>query len=276
MKCPRCGSTNLQKKGKRGNKQRFRCKDCSSSFTDGVIYKEAPVHEKLQKVCSRCGSLHVVRDGKLVDGAQRYLCKDCSLRFSENSTESLTIQWECPYCGGTLRYAGYGSLGQREYKCKNCHKNCSGDQVTGKPIKREYFSRVNKDIECPICSSLHIKKGGITEDGRQKYICLDCRKAFMTSYKSKPKPIGTKVKVIKDVLKGGNIRKLASLYNYSERHIREFMTPFYAKEQITPEQKALIIKFGAHCRVPVNYMAEYIGCSEKMCKKVVKEYLENF
>ena len=142
MKCPRCGSKDLQKKGKRLGKQRFRCKECSCSFTEGIPYKEAPSYKKLTKECSRCGSNHIVRDGKLEDGAQRYLCKDCNLRFSDNSPDSLITDWE------------------------------------------------------------------------------------------------------------------------------------HVQEEITKEQKQLIIRFGYHCKVPVSYLAEYIHCSKGMCRRVLKEYEE--
>lgn len=272
MKCPRCGSTDLQKKGKRLGRQRYRCKDCSSSFTEGIKYKEAPIYEALDKVCSRCGSNNVVRDGKLQDGAQRYICKDCNLRFSDNSSESLTTSWECPYCGHTLVYSGYGKLGQREYRCNNCKRSCSGDQVTGQPIKRVYFSETNTDVTCPVCNSLNVRKAGISKDGRQKFVCKDCHKGFMHDYKLKPKPTGLKQEVIKRILNGENLRKVSVSTGYSERYIREFMEPYYAYETITKEQKNLITKFGCHCNVPINYLAQYIKCSERMCKKIIKQY----
>lgn len=272
MICPRCGSSDLQKKGKRLGRQRYRCKECSSSFTEGIPYKEAPVYEAAQKVCSRCGSKSIVRDGKLKDGAQRYLCKDCNLRFSDNSSESLTILWECPYCGGTLIYSGYGKLGQREYNCKDCHKSCSGDLITGKPIKRLSFSEVNVSVFCPYCNSLNIKKAGIAKGNRQKYICKDCKRHFMTDYKVTPKSKDLKNKVIKYLLNGANLKKVSTASGYSQRYIREFMEPFYANETITEEQKQLIIKFGGHCRVPVDFLAPYVKCSERMCRKIIKGF----
>ena len=56
MNCPKCGSEDLQKKGMRAGRQRYRCKSCSSSFTEGVPYKEAPKYEVLDKVCPHCGT----------------------------------------------------------------------------------------------------------------------------------------------------------------------------------------------------------------------------
>ena len=276
MICPKCGGENLQKKGKRLGNQRYRCKDCGSSFTEGVRYIEAPKYEKLKKECPKCGKKHIVRDGKLQDGAQRYLCKDCGLRFSENSTESLTTSWECPYCGHILSYSGYGKLGQREYRCNHCKKSCSGDQITGQPIKRISFSEINTSIECPRCGSLKIRKSGISKDGRQKYTCKECGKSFMSNYLAKRKPLGLKQEAIKRVLNGESIKKVSESTGYSKRYIREFMEPYFESETINREQKELITKFGGHCNVPVGYLAEYVKCSEKMCKKIIKEYIENF
>ena len=34
IKCPKCGSENIKKNGKKDNKQRFLCKDCLKTFTD--------------------------------------------------------------------------------------------------------------------------------------------------------------------------------------------------------------------------------------------------
>ena len=272
MNCPRCGSENLQKKGKRLGNQRYRCKDCSASFTEGVPYKEAPNYEVLEKKCSRCGSTEVVRDGKLEDGAQRYLCKGCGLRFSDNSAESLTIRWECPYCGAPLIYSGYGKLGQREYKCSSCNKSCSGDMITGKPIKRVAFKEHNTSVSCPCCGSKNIRKAGIAKGGRQRYRCNECEKQFMTDYRLPPKKAGLKERIIGLIMNGYNLKKVGKQLGFSERYIREFMEPFYEGECISDEQRQLIIKYGAHCKVPIDYLAPYVRCSEKMCRKVIKEY----
>lgn len=271
MKCPKCGSTDLQKKGKRAGNQRYRCKNCSSSFTEGIPYTEAPKYEVLKKKCPKCGKEHVVRDGKLQDGAQRYLCRDCGLRFSENSTESLSTSWKCPYCDGTLIYSGYGKLGQREYRCKNCGKSCSGDLLTGEPIKRVAFRESNTSVYCPECGSLDIRKAGFKKTRKQSYRCNNCGKQFITNYTIKPKEKGLKEKAIYLILRGHNLRKVSRELGFSERYVRDFMRPYYKAEQISQEQRDLIVRFGYHCSVPVNYLAPYIKCSERICKTIIKE-----
>lgn len=272
VKCPRCGSKDLQKKGQRLGRQRYRCKKCSSSFTEGVQYREAPTYDKLNISCSKCGSKNIVRDGKLLGGAQRYLCKDCGMRFSDNSSESLTIQWECPYCGGTLRYSGFGKLGQREYFCSNCKRSCSGDLVTGKPIKRTYFRDINESVECPACRSMNIRKAGIAKGNRQKYICNDCSKHFMTDYEKEPKSQEMKDEIINLVLKGNNVAKVSKDMGFSKRYVMEFMQPYFNKETLSRNQKELIIKYGHFLKVPIGYLAPYIPCSEYACRKFLCKY----
>lgn len=272
MNCPQCKGEDLQKRGKRSGKQRFSCKKCGCSFTEGIPYKKAPSYDPLSKVCLRCGSSHVVRDGKLLDGTRRYLCRDCNLRFGENSNESLSTSWICPDCKHTLQYSRTNELGQQEYKCPNCNKYYLREELTKKSIIREPFSKTNIHVNCPFCNSKNIRKTGMAKGDRQKYLCKDCKKYFMTEYKVKPKKEGLKEEIISCIMHGGNIRKVGEKYGFSERYIREFLKPYYSKETITKEQRNLIIKFGYYCSVPVDYMAEYIKCSEKMCRKVLKEY----
>ncbi len=175
MKCPSCGSTDLQKKGSRNGKQKFRCKECYASFTEGVPYlrrgKLAPLTDF---ECPSCGSTRVVRDGKLEDGAQRYKCRSCN-------------------CG---------------------------------------FSTKTSGVISP-------------ED---------------------------KVSIVQKVLAGKNIEKLKSEYKCTSEFIKDLVKPHYASETITPEQKKDIIKYGYYLRVPVDYMAEYIKCSEHKCEEVLKKF----
>ncbi|WP_128426686.1 IS1 family transposase [Gudongella oleilytica] len=37
---------------------------------------------EINKVCRKCGSVTIVKDGKRADGVQKYLCKDCNSRFT--------------------------------------------------------------------------------------------------------------------------------------------------------------------------------------------------
>ena len=177
MKCPNCNSTNLQKKGMRAGKQRYKCKDCEANFTEGVPYKKQLQLPPVSNiVCRNCGNTSVIRDGKLEDGSQRFKCPKCKLSFST------------------------------------------------KPPRR--LSSVEK------------------------------------------------IDLIKAVLIGGNIKKLTLKYNCTSKFIEKLVSPYYAAETITPNQKKDIIKYGYYLKVPVDYMAEYIKCSEHKCTEVIENYKE--
>lgn len=272
MKCPNCGSEHLQKKGSRGGKQRYRCTVCFSSFTEGVPYKPAVKLPPLDIECPRCKSHKVNRDGK-DNGGQRFRCMECGLGFSEKTNyEALEpIKWTCPYCGGSLNYSGYGKKGQRHFYCKSCNRSCSADLETGEPIKKVTFKDINKDIHCPVCNSLALKKGG-TSKGRPKFTCCDCGKHFVLNPEKDVKDITTKKIIINKVLKGADLHKVAEEYKYNYDHLRKIMRPYYSAERITNEQANLIVKFGVHLNVPMDYLAEYVKCSRRMCKNIMDKY----
>ena len=253
MKCPRCGSNHLQKKGKRVGRQRYRCAECSASFTEGVPYKESVKLPPLDIKCPRCESKKVNRDGKEKD-YQRYRCQSCGLGFSEKTNFKALepIKWTCPYCGGKLSYSGYGSKGQRNYYCRSCKKSCSGDIETGEPIKRTVFKTVNKEVKCPICDSFSLKKSGFSK-GRQRYTCDNCGKHFVECPERDVKPMSTRNIIIKKVLDGANLRKLAEEYKYNYDHLRRLVRPFCRNEKISKEQAQQITKYGVHLGVPIDY-----------------------
>lgn len=270
MNCPKCESTNLSPKGKRAGKQRYRCKDCGTCFTEGVEYKPAIRQDKPDITCISCGSTNVMRDGKLADGSQRYQCRDCKRNFSSKSIPRPKIRWKCPYCKGELHYSGYSKKGLPEYKCTNCGKSCTARKTgkTGKPIERLPFHEINSEVSCPCCNSTNLKKAGFSPNGTQRFICRDCNKAFNADTKIHP----SKEELIKLIFKGHNLNKLSESSNYSIRYLREIAQPYYKKEIITLKQQQDIIKYGHYLKVPVNYMAEYIKCSEHMCRQVLMKY----
>lgn len=267
MRCPNCKSTKLQKKGLRDRKQRYRCSSCGASFTKGIPYKPAQKLPKVEKECPKCGSNHIIRDGKLEDGSQRYECISCGTNFS-SKTILPGIKWSCPYCNGKLIYSGYSRKGCHEYMCKKCGRSCTAD-AKGKPIKREYpFPLINTEIKCPRCSSTRIKKAGFSTSRTQRLICMDCNKPFSVTTKVRP----PKEELIKLILEGHNLNKLSESSGYSVRYLRRIAQHSYAQEVISDEQAQIIIKYGYHLKVPVDFMAEYIKCSEHKCREVLANY----
>lgn len=271
VECPRCGSEKLNKQGKRNGKQRYTCTNCLAHFTEGVEYTEATSYEKLNKRCPHCGGTHIRRAGNYKSGVLRYLCVNCHKIFSEK-TKINNIEYNCPYCNGTLRPSGYGKFGQRRYRCKDCGKVCLGSLDTSEPIKKLFFKDINTDIKCPVCGSQHLRKTGLQEGKKQRYYCKDCGKYFINDYVKALRTKETKEEAINLLLKGTSVKDIIDKYKYSSKHIKDFMKPFYNAEKLTKEQKQLIIKYGHFLKVPVDYLAPYVHCSEYACKKLLNKY----
>ena len=268
MQCPACKSSYVQKKGKRAGKQRYICSNCGAGFTDSVKYRPSVKHPELSKVeCPTCHSTEIFRDGHLQDGSQRYKCKICGTGFSTKSNLKGKVKWGCPYCGGKLTHSGLSKLGMNEYRCVECGKSCTADEE-GKPIKRELpFALINKTVKCVYCGSLNLRKAGRLKNG-ERYICNECKHAFTEKTKVR-KNIND---LIKAVLKGYNIKKVAVDGGYTVDYLRKVMLPYYKKEEVTVKQINSIIKYGYYLKVPIEYMAEYIKCSEHKCKEVISKY----
>lgn len=273
MKCPRCGSEKLQKKGIRAGKQRYRCTECKANFCYGVKYKSAPIYKESSKSCLYCGSNHTSRDGKLPNGSQRYKCLDCGRGFSDSTIiKEPEPDKFCPYCDSKLRKAGYSKLGYREYYCKNCNRSCT-ENAEGIPQKRETFKEINSGITCPSCSSNNIRLAG-NRDGRRKYSCKTCGRQFIenaqVSRHSKSEIRGMLI----DIFKGCSIKEVARKYKTSVRNVQNIFKKHAKDEIITPEKRKMIIMYGHYLKVPIDYLAEYIPCSRKACEDIIKEYKE--
>jgi transposase-like protein len=51
MKCPRCGSEQIQKNGHRQSKQNYRCKRCDRQFI--AVYSERGYSDDVREICLR-------------------------------------------------------------------------------------------------------------------------------------------------------------------------------------------------------------------------------
>ena len=273
-KCPVCNSDKLQKKGTRAGKQRYKCTKCGCSFTEGVPYKKGIVYEKkVDKVCPTCGGTYIIRDGKLPNGSQRYICRSCGLRFSDyTETHPKREAVYCPYCGAPLRYSGYGKKGQREFYCPTCKKSCSAG-ADGQPMKNIAFKEENVDLSCPVCSSHNISKRGSSK-GKKRYFCNSCHRLFVENPERIVHSKNDAIAIVRRALKGENLHKLAEELHYSMDSVRRIIRPFYKNElaSLTKEQKEMIIKYGHYLKVPVDYLAEYVPCSEHACRKILEKY----
>ena len=227
MECPRCGSPELFRKGTRAGKQKYKCKNCKASFTEGVPYKPALKRPPLEKECPKCHSTHVIRDGE-----GRYKCRTCRTRFTDNVNPARFTEkrWNCPYCGKPLIKTGTGRHGQVKYHCNNCGKTCSGDLETKEPIFHRPFKELNKTIRCPECSSLKIKKAGISK-GKERFKCLKCGRVFHENSKSKKQR--DKLIVLYGVHLGLPTAQLSTYLHCSKKYCREFIKR-YRERSMSP------------------------------------------
>lgn len=271
MNCPKCGNNRVQKRGRRAGKQRYICPTCKACFTEGVPYKEPSPVDTSSVICPKCGSSNIVGDGKLSSGFQRYKCRNCNKGFSELTVSHFNKRYNCPYCGSSLNYSGQGVKGQPYYYCPSCKRSCSGDLNTKEPIKNPKFKEINTSVFCPECSSTNLRKMGHSR-GKQKYVCYECGRVFMENTDFKFHSLRERKEVILEVFKGKSIKSVAKKYDYSERSIRSLVNPYYEKEKITSKQRNLILTYGYYFNVPAEYIAEYVPCSLKLCKKVIKDY----
>lgn len=56
--------------------------------------------------------------------------------------------------------------------------------VKSKKSNHKIIKRECKDIICPYCITKLVYKNGRTKEGRQKYICRECKKSFSNSNNS--------------------------------------------------------------------------------------------
>ena len=281
--CPNCGSNKVHKKGMRVGKQRYKCPACGANFTEGKEYIAAKKKKPLKNIkCPYCGSIEIKRDGKLgKKRAQRYKCKSCNRGFSSITKLIIKLNKErktdkkCPYCSTLLNFIGYNkSKSLKRYMCPSCFKTCTEDSE-GNPVYRKKFNEVNKEIKCPNCGTYNLKKAGFS-NGHRRYVCKECHRGFRETTLSKAYPLENKEKVIELILKGKSPKKVAKEYSYNLDYVRHLLLPYYKKESISEEQKAMIIKYGVMLKVPVDYLAEYVPCSERKCKEVIKEYKDKY
>ena len=273
--CPSCGGTHVVKKGKRCGRQRYLCMSCSACFTEGIKYEEGKKRLPAKVKCPFCGG-KANRRGKLGDGTQRYECIECHTSFSRKtrSTHKKTSRGKdlpCPYCGGHLTYTGTNTSGRQRFLCTKCGRACSGDE-NGTPRALIRFGEINTSVKCPECSSTNIKRSGHNKFSVQRYRCNSCGRMFIEEPQAIVHSKEKEQEAVREVLNGVSVKKVAVKYKYSLERLKKIMQKWYKTETITKQQKKDIIKYGYFLKVPIDYMAEYVKCSEKKCREVLTAY----
>ena len=217
--------------------------------------------------CPRCGSIHIQKKGTRA-GKRKFKCTDCGANFTEGVPYKSRL---CTPVKSTYEDSSYTQRDERPF----CEFRRPYVRPEEKPEKKEpSFSEINVSIKCHRCGTLNVMKAG-NRQGIPRYVCSDCGYIFLdetnpTVILDKPKPPAESI--AKLILAGGNVQGIINRYGYTPREIERLMLAHYANEKITQNQKTDIIKYGYYLKVPVDYMAEYIKCSEHKCEEVLRAY----
>ena len=79
--------------------------------------------------------------------------------------------------------------------------------------------------------------------------------------------------VKKDIFNGISEQTVLQKYNITKTQLNTICRYGYSKETLTQEQRNTIYKYGVLLSVPVEYLAPYVPCSQKICNKVLSKYV---
>jgi transposase-like protein len=72
-----------------------------------------------------------------------------------------------------------------------------------------------EEVACPRCSSLNIKKNGITTQHKQRYRCKDCERQFITDYTYQAYKAGVRSLILPMTINGSGIRDISRVLGLS-------------------------------------------------------------
>jgi IS1 family transposase len=113
-------------------------------------------------------------------------------------------------------------------------------------------------ITCPRCASLHIKKNGISANGKQRYCCHDCHRQFITRYSYQGCIPFVRSLIVPMTLNGSGIRDISRVLRVS---INTVLKVIREKAAVTPEP-ALPKRLSD---AEVDEMWSFIGKKRRQC-----------
>ena len=66
-------------------------------------------------------------------------------------------------------------------------------------------------IQCPNCESSDLQKNGHSENGTQRWRCIQCRKSFQLSYQYNARKPGVKEQIIELTLNSSGVRDIGRI-----------------------------------------------------------------
>ena len=268
--CPYCGSEDTKRGGTlKSGAKRYKCNDCGKGYNENTVYVEPP---KRPEKCPKCNATHINLSGHdTKTGKQRYKCVTCGYKFVENPQYPTPIVWqkECPRCNHVGAKKDGRSNGKQYYKCMECGYKYLEDgmyrHITEK--EKEQFRKLyqlNYTID-GICK--HMNR---TEKTVRTWVSK-----YITPGDKRKRTIQRNSHIRNLVIQGYSTKLICTVYKMTRDNLYKLLKKELEKETITNQQVSDIIKFGGGCGVPVDYLAPYVKCSEFMCEKILKPYVDN-
>ena len=97
-----------------------------------------------------------------------------------------------------------------------------------------------EEVACPRCSSLNVKKNGITAQQKQRYRCKDCERQFITDYTYQAYKAGVRSLVLPMTMNGSGIRDISRVLSISTNTVLKLIRQAAegAHEPIVPKRAA--------------------------------------
>ena len=97
-----------------------------------------------------------------------------------------------------------------------------------------------EEVACPRCSSLNIKKNGITAQHKQRYRCKTCERQFITDYTYQAYKAGVRSLVLPMTMNGSGIRDISRVLGISTNTVLKLIRQAAEKvnEPVVPRRMA--------------------------------------
>lgn len=305
LTCPKCGGKHINRSGfdTKTGKQRYKCIDCKHKFVENPSQHPFKQHEK---ECPYCHHVGAKKAGKS-NGKQYYICLHCNHKYLEGglyrhlkSTDKRHIMTMMTQGVSQVEIAEEMHISvktlnnylnkceelkpireqnaklqrersAREEKLKHLYKiknkkleqfkpyteripygffcefmECSNEYLKGRMDKAR-FNRMVTALTVKELEKVSLTKDELLHKQNKKKACMAIMRGMSTDYITK--------------------------YDVKLSEIKTSLETLYRKETISPEQEETIVKFGVGCRVPVEYLAPYVPCSQRKCKAILKNYV---
>ena len=303
LTCPSCGGKHIHRSGHdtATGKQRYKCADCNRKFVENPTQC---LFQKHEKECPSCHHIGAKKAGKS-NGKQYYICLNCNTKFLEGGTRRhirktekerilqmmkqgitrLDIAKELNISVKTI----YNFLSKcEEYRhIAERHKQLQNERAVRnerlehlykiKEKKVQRFMPYNRIPYGFFYGFMKLAKqylaGELKKTEFDKMMTALTVKEFEKVSLTREELIykQNKKKACMAIMRGMSTNYI-SRYNVTMADIKASLQTLYKNEKLTPEQEDTIVKFGVGCRVPVEYLAPYVPCSQRLCRNILKNY----